>query len=116
MREKTLLKTALICSFIGLVILFFISDKISVDRVNISDLEKEELGRDINLIGKIEKVTNMDKVIFLEISELKTEKVSVVLFKDRDLDLIEGNYVEINGEIDEYNGKREIIANSIKII
>ena len=116
MREKTLFKIALICSFAGLIILFFISEKISIDKVNVSDIEKKELGRDIRLIGKIERVTNMDKVIFLEISELKTEKISVVLFKDRDLDLIEGSYVEIDGEIDEYNGGKEIIANSVRII
>ena len=54
--------------------------------------------------------------MFLEISELKTEKVSIILFKDRDIDLIEGSYVEVYGEIDEYNGKREIIANKVKII
>ena len=76
----------------------------------------EDIGNDIKLIGKIERVTNADKVVFLEISELKTEKISVILFKDRDIDLIEGSYVEVSGEIDDYNGKREIIANSVKII
>ena len=116
MKEKTLFKTALICSFVGLIILFFISERISVDNVGISDLEMEEIGKDIKLIGKIERVTNADKVVFLEISELKTEKVSIILFKDRDIDLIEGSYVEVYGEIDEYNGKREIIANKVKII
>lgn len=116
MKEKTLFKIALLCSFIGLIILFFISERISVDNVGISDLEMEEIGKDIKLIGKIERVTNADKVVFLEISELKTEKVSIILFKDRDIDLIEGSYVEVYGEIDEYNGKREIIANRVKLI
>jgi hypothetical protein len=116
LREKTLFKIALLCSFVGLIILFFISDKISIDNISISNIEKEELGRDIRLIGKIERVTNGDKVIFLEVAEMKTEKISVILFKDRDIDLIEGSYVEIEGEIDEYNGKREVIASRVKLI
>ena len=116
MKEKTLFKIALICSFAGLIVLFFISDRISIDRINISEINKEKLGKEIKIIGKIERVTNTDKVMFLEISEMKTESISVILFKERDIELREGAYVEIEGEIDEYNGKREIIANSMKII
>jgi aspartyl/asparaginyl-tRNA synthetase len=116
MREKTLFKIALVCSFLGLIGLYFVSENILIDRISISDVEKEELGKKINIIGKIERVTNSDKVVFLEISEIKTEKISVILFKDRDVELNEGSYIEIEGEIDDYNGKREIIANSIKLI
>ncbi len=114
--EKTLFKIALVCSFTGLIVLFFISDRISVDRINISEIDKEELGKEIKIIGKIERVFNSDKVVFLEISEMKTESVSVILFKDRDIELREGSYVEVEGEIDDYNGKMEVIANSVKLI
>jgi DNA/RNA endonuclease YhcR with UshA esterase domain len=116
MKEKTLFKIALVCSFLGLIGLYFISDNISVDRINISEIEKEELGKEIKIIGKIERVTNGDKVIFLEISEIKTESTSIILFKEGNIGLREGSYVEIEGEIDDYNGKREIIANRIKLI
>jgi len=116
MKEKTLFKIALICSFLGLIGLYFISDKISVDRISISDVDKEEIGENVKIIGKIERITNMDKVVFLEISEMKTEEISVVLFKDRDFYLTEGSYVEIEGEIDEYNGEKEVIASKIKLI
>ncbi|MBW2965682.1 hypothetical protein KY342_01105 [Candidatus Woesearchaeota archaeon] len=116
MKEKTLFKIALICSFLGLIGLYFISDSISIDRIKISDISERDLGKEIKIIGKIERVTNSDKVVFLEISEMKTEEISVILFKDRDVMLNEGSYVEIEGEIDDYKGKREIIANSIKLI
>jgi len=116
MKEKTLFKIALICSFLGLIGLYFISDRISIDRISISDIEKVSLGDTVKIIGKIERVTNSDKVVFLEISEMKTESVSVILFKDSDFEINEGSYVEIEGEIDEYNGKREVIANRIKLI
>ena len=116
MKEKTLFKIALICSFLGLIGLFFISDRISIDRINISDIDKEDLGEEIKIIGRIERVTNSDKVVFLEISEMKTESISIILFKDRDIELQEGSYVEIEGEIDEYNGKMEVIASRVKLI
>ena len=116
MREKTLFKIALICSFIGLIGLYFISERISIDRINISEMEMENLGEEIKMIGKIERITNTDKVVFLEISEMKTESISVILFKDRDIELKEGSYVEIEGEIDDYNGEREIIASRVKLI
>jgi len=116
MREKTLFKIALVCSFFGLIGLYFVSENILIDNIHISDIEKEELGKKINIIGKIERVTNGDKVVFLEVSELKTEKISVILFKDRDIELNEGSYIEVEGEIDDYNGKKEIIANSVKLV
>ena len=47
---------------------------------------------------------------------MKTESISVILFKEKDIELKEGSYVEIEGEIDDYNGEREIIASRIKII
>jgi DNA/RNA endonuclease YhcR with UshA esterase domain len=116
MKEKTLFKIALICSFLGLIGLYFISDRISIDRININEIGEEDLGKEVKIIGKIERVTNTDKVVFLEISEMKTESISVILFKDRDVELKEGSYVEIEGEIDEYNGEREVIASKIKLI
>ena len=116
MKEKTLFKIALICSFIGLIGLYFISDRISIDRIKISEIDREDIGEEIKIVGKVERVANSDKVVFLEISEMKTESISVILFKDRDIEIKKGSYVEVEGEIDDYNGEREVIAGRVKII
>jgi len=38
------------------------------------------------------------------------------LFKDHDFNISTGTKVEITGEIDEFNGKMEIIGNEVKIL
>lgn len=116
MNEKKLLKIALSCSLIGLFILFIFSDNISIDEKDISKIKDEEIGRDVRVIGKVNKVTNMDKVAFLEISQEKIEEITVVLFKDKNISLFPGMRVEIVGSIEDYNGEKEIIGNRVTII
>jgi len=61
-------------------------------------------------------VVNMEKVSFLKVAQEKTEVVSIVLFKEEDINLEKGDYVEVIGEIEEYEGKNEIIGNLVKRI
>ena len=116
MKEKTLLKIALICSLVGIVVLFFVSEKISISQVDLDRIDEMDIGTDVKIIGRIERATDTEKVMFLEIGQEKIEKVTVILFKDSDISLKEGDYVEITGEIEDYNGKREIIANKVRIV
>ena len=116
MKEKTLLKIALICSLVGIVVLFFVSEKISISQVDLDRIDERDIGTDVKIIGRIERATDTEKVMFLEIGQEKIEKVTVILFKDSDISLKEGDYVEITGEIEDYNGKREIIANKVRIV
>jgi len=44
MKEKTLLKTALICSLIGIIVLFFVSENISIDDQSREEFIKKTLG------------------------------------------------------------------------
>ena len=116
MKEKTLLKIAVLSSVLGLLILFFISSYIPIQEINIDRIDEMDIGEPVKIYGEILKVGESDKVLFLQIGQEKIEKVEVILFKDSDFDLKEGNYVEIIGEIDDYQGKREIIAHTVKII
>ena len=114
MKETTLLKIALICSLIGLIILYFISTGIDVKDYKPSTLNKN-VGDDVKLKGTIAKITDKGSVVFIEVNQ--QNPVSVVLFnKDDNSKLKNGDNVEIIGKIQEYNGKNEIIAQKIKII
>lgn len=114
MKETTLLKTALICSLLGLVILYFISAKIDVRDYKSSQLN-ENVGEDVKLIGTIAKISQNDNVAFLEINY--QSPVIVVLFTgDKNLSLKINDSVEVIGEVQEYKGKNEIIAQKIRII
>jgi len=115
MKEKTLFKLALTCSIIGLCVLFFISDNIVVKEIDVGKIDFDDIGKEVRVIGKIIRVSDTDKVMFLEVSQEKIEDVTVVLFKDEVVVLKEGDYVELIGTLDEYNGEINIIANAMKM-
>jgi len=116
MKEKTLLKVAMASSVLGLLVLSLLSGNLDVTETSISKIGPTNIGDDVKLIGKIDRITVLDKVAFIEI--MKPETVSVVIFKDEDQDinLEKGNYVEIIGEVDEYNGEMQIIGNRVRVI
>lgn len=114
MKETTLLKVALICSLVGLFALYFISAKINVKDYKPSLLNKN-IGDDVKLVGAVTKVTDAGSVVFIEVSQ--QNPVTVVLFTDDDnLKLNSGDNIEVIGEVQEYNGKNEIIAQKIRVI
>lgn len=114
MKESFLLKLALTCCLTGIIILFFISDNIEPGGKAISKINMDNLGEDIKLKGYVSGITDLEKVVFVEITQ--PEKITVVLFKKENISLYEGSYVEILGEIDEYNGKMQVIGNRVRVI
>ena len=113
MQEKLLLKISLICTLIGILALFFLSEYvIKVDEVSIDKLDELGEGKDVKIKGYVENIKDLDKIAILDVSQLKS--ISVLLFKSGNLTINEGDYVEITGEIQEYNGKMELIGNEIK--
>ncbi len=113
MKDKTIITVSLLTSLIGLVLLYLITDELSIAEVDrLDDLLPEE---DVRLIGKITRVTQTEKVAFLEIAHERIEPVTVVLFKPGVLILQEGDTVEIEGSIDEYQGKKQIIGNEVRL-
>ena len=114
MKETTLLKIALICSLAGLVILYFISTKIEIKDYKPNILNRN-VGDDVNLKGIITKINDKGNVVFVDVSQQNS--VPVVLFTDsNNLNLKNGDNVEVIGKVQEYNGKNEIIAQKIRVI
>ena len=113
MKENTLLKIAIICSLIGLVVLYFISAKIEISDYKPS-LPSKNIGDDVKLEGTITKITAKDSVVFIELKQ--ENNVNIVMFTDSNPEIKEGNVVEIIGKVQQYNSQNEIIANKIRII
>ncbi|MDP3733904.1 MAG: OB-fold nucleic acid binding domain-containing protein [Nanoarchaeota archaeon] len=111
MNEKLLWKVSSITMIIGLVMMYGYAGKIEVHPD--LDLETMPLDTEITVRGEITSVRTHEKAIFLEIAGEKVETVDVVLFHDQDLFVEEGDYIEINGKVEEYNGKKEIIAEKV---
>ena len=113
MKETTLLKIALICSLVGLIVLYFISSKIEVKEYK--PVLSKNIGDDVKLNGIVSKITDRGNVVFIEV--IHQNPVTVVLFTDDDnLKLRNGNNIEVIGKVQEYNGKNEIIAEKIRVI
>ena len=114
MKETTLLKIALICSLVGLIVLYFISTKIELKDYKPNILNRN-VGDDVKLTGIVGKITDKGDVVFIEVSQ--QNPVTVVLFtKEDNIKLKNGDDVEVIGKVQDYNGKKEIIADKIRVV
>jgi len=112
MKEQTVLKIALVCALAGVVILYFVSDNITIDEKAIDKINTENVGDNVKIFGRVEKVSNLENVAFLEISQ--PSSITVIVFGN--LNASAGDNVEVIGKIDEYNGKLEVIGQRIRVV
>ncbi|MBU0627940.1 MAG: hypothetical protein KKC75_02030 [Nanoarchaeota archaeon] len=112
MKEKTLLKTAIICAILGVFIIYLISENVVLDESSIGKIKEEQIGKDVKLKGVVNSVFNSEKATIITITQ--PEEIKVML--QGNISLSEGDYVEVIGEVDEYNGELEIIGNRVRII
>jgi len=115
MHDRTLLKIALVGSIAGVALLFAFSEQFSVSEQTISRLDELPEGQEVDVTGVVLRATDKGKVLFLDIAEEKVEKVTVVLFKDREMQVKEGDYVRVVGSLEEYQGKKEIVGNKVEV-
>lgn len=114
MKETTLLKTALICSLLGLAVLYFISSKIEIGNYKPSQLN-ENIGDDVKLTGTITKISQSENAAFLEV-DYQSPVVVVLFTGNENLSLKVYDSIEVIGEVQEYKGKNEIIAQKVRVI
>ena len=114
MKEKTLFKTALIVSMVGVIVLFFFSEFSGLEEMDIKEITIEDLDKNVKVIGAVTKVIDTDKVIIMDIAQ--QEELKVVVFKDKNISLKKGDYIEVLGTVEEYEGELEIIGDRIRLI
>ena len=111
MEEKTILKISLSLVLLGLIFLYFYTTELNLNKIeNFENLPLEET---VKASGVVEQVSVSDKVIFLKLSAFIEQQMDVIVFNDQDIFVHEGDTVEISGEVEEYNGKKEIIDSKI---
>ncbi|MFC1801035.1 OB-fold nucleic acid binding domain-containing protein [Nanoarchaeota archaeon] len=115
MKEKSLFKISLMGAVLGIFILYIVSLQLGVDEVRINELDEVEDEENVKIRGVISRVSNQDKVAFLEVAQEEVETVTVVLFKDENVSLSEGDFVEIEGSVETYLGEKEIIGNRVEV-
>jgi len=114
MKEKSLLKVALVCSLAGITALFFISEFIEVEERDIGEITIDNLDENVKVIGTVSSVINTDKALIMDV--IQPQKVKVVVFKEEEINLRKGSYIEVLGKVQEYEGEPEIIGDRIRLI
>mgnify|MGYP001607335419 FL=1 len=113
MEEKTIFLTSLIITLCGLLFLYFYADEFTTNIVqNIDNLPKTT---EVTIKGKIHSLTTKDKVIFLKIEGQQTITTDAIIFQKEELFLHEGDNVEITGNVEDYQGKKEIVTSKVMI-
>jgi hypothetical protein len=113
MQEKDIYKAAVLITIIGLIILFICSENLQLSPS--SSLETAKPSQSLKLAGVVSKFNFQDKVAFLTIEGSQVTENEVIVFTDKPFFIEEGNYVEVTGTIEEYNGKKELIASEIVV-
>ena len=112
MQESTLIKIALVCIVVGLVILFFISSKIEISEATISKITKES--ETVMLKGMVSSIYQHENVAFIKLTQAET--IDIVVFTEKNLTLEKGNFIEVIGETETYQGKKQLIAKRLRVI
>lgn len=98
------------------MVLYFVSSNIGITEKTIGKINKGNVGEDVKLLGRVNRFVESEKVYFIEMTQ--PASMTVIVFKGdkQNFSLDEGDYVEIIGEIDEYEGRLEVIGNRIRVI
>ncbi|MFW5990869.1 MAG: OB-fold nucleic acid binding domain-containing protein [Candidatus Nanoarchaeia archaeon] len=107
MKDKTLLKIALLLSLPGLILIYIFSLNEVVPELSITSAEKDS----VKVTGEIK---NMKKAGNVTIFDLEyQDRIKVVIFEDVNLDT---GRVKIKGVVEEYNGEKEIVAHKLEYV
>ena len=108
MKERTLLKTALICGLLGISILFFASTLINPTETNNINLLPDE--STLIIKGNIQRLNDYNGTTFLTLET--NSQTDVVMFKTNKVPLRQGDLIELRGTKD----KDQIIADEIRLL
>src|SRR3989338_5347271 len=111
MAEQILLKISLAVIIVGMLFLFLYTESIDLPVSNsLGTLPTSEI---VKVKGIVRSVQTFDKVAFVQLDAERMEKMDILLFQEKNLFLKKGDYVEVEGTVEEYQGKKEVIANKI---
>lgn len=109
-----MLKASIIFSLIGILIIFYLTYTLEPTKYNIISLSKDNLDDIIQIKGIIESYGETPGLYLVTLKD-DSGKITVVVFKDEELELYEGVEVKVIGQVVEYQDKLEIIAKEIVI-
>jgi DNA polymerase III alpha subunit len=117
LKDSILLYSALVIAGIGLLMLFLIMFFYTPEEKNISDITDDMVGQKIIIIGKISsiKTSKDNSTTFLKVIQECTMDVTIFdnLMNKWNDTMINSTNFKITGKVQEYNGKKGLIADDI---
>lgn len=111
-KDKTILIIAVVSAIVGIAILFFIAEFYQDDIPSNTLMQYNSEGEVVKITGKIKKISETEKVVFLVL--LIETTVDATVFTDESLTIHEGDLVEITGKVNTYNDKKSIVVDEMK--
>lgn len=115
--EGLLLKASIVCTVVGLIVLYLIAGRMEADETSINKITNGLADGSVVVKGKVNRISDNENVMIIELE--KNEKISVVMFKKNypsQINLAEGDLVEVTGKVEDYNGEKEIIAENVRYL
>jgi len=112
MKERQLLSVSFIFSLIGILIILAISYVSGPETYEISELSKDNLDDFVKVEGNIESFYETPGLYLINLVD-DSGKITIVVFKEDEISLIEGEFISVEGSVVEYGDKIEIIAKEI---
>lgn len=111
MQEKTLVRLSLIITVLGLSFLFVYAQ--TLDLKLASEVETTSTSEKVAMKGTVKNLKVTDKAVFFELEGEKVVHTDVILFPESSIYLREGDHIELTGQVEEYKGEKEVIAEKI---
>ncbi len=110
MEDNTLITISLSVAILGLVSLLLISFYDKIPEKNFNEITNKDIGSVVKTTGTIKQVYVHNNSITLK---LKQECLMDVMIFDKNTNFSIGEKITVQGIVQEYNGKQEIIAEKI---
>ena len=102
-----------LATIFGIIFLLFYVEEVTIEPIE--TIEFTPATKEVFMEGKITKLNVFDNVIFITLDGTRKEVTDVILFPEDSIFLKEGQNVEISGVVEEYQGKKEVIASKIVV-
>jgi len=115
MQESTIFKISLSLSLIGILILLFATEINNKEVITIEKALNYSLDSKVKIQGEVNSLAETPGIILFSIKE-NLSQIKVIAFKEEEIALKKGDYVEVTGTIKEYQNEKEIEAESITLL
>ena len=108
MKDKTLYKLSIICSITGILLLLILQP--SPKTIQIKEITKEHLNKNIQIQGTIKQIETFNKLTLIKIKD-QTGTITTTSFKP--INLLPNQKVKIQGKVTEYNNNLQLQINKL---